>query len=48
MLEEISNYLAPENSGKTLIFFVNDIHAALIVQTLKDIYTARGISNNAG
>lgn len=47
VLEEISNYLDPEGSGKSLIFAVNDMHADLIVQTLKDIYTARGISNDA-
>ncbi len=47
VLKEISNYIDPEGSGKTLIFAVSDMHADLIVQILKDIYTARGISNEA-
>ena len=46
VLEEISNYLTPEGMGKTLIFAVNDMHADLIVQILKEIYTVRGISND--
>ena len=47
VLKEISNYIDPEGLSKTLIFAVNDMHADLIVQILKDIYTARGISNDA-
>ena len=47
VLEEISNYIDPEGLGKTLIFAVNDMHADLIVHILKEIYTARGISNDA-
>ncbi len=47
VLEEISNCPDPEGKGKTLIFAVNDMHADLIVQILKNIYTARGISNDA-
>ena len=47
VLEEISNYIDPEGSGKTLIFAVNDMHADLIVHILKNIYIARGISNDA-
>ena len=47
VLEEIAAYINPEGAGKTLIFAVNDMHADLIVQILKEIYTRRGISNDA-
>lgn len=47
VLEEIAAYINPEGAGKTLIFAVDDKHADLIVQILKEIYTAQGISNDA-
>lgn len=47
VLEEISNYINPESSEKTLIFAVNDNHADCIVDTLRDIYKPFGISNEA-
>lgn len=47
VLEEIADYLNPEGKGKTLIFAVDDMHADLIASILKDIYTARGINNDA-
>ena len=47
VLEEIANFINPEGTGKTLIFAVDDKHADLIVQILKEIYTQRGISNDA-
>ena len=47
VLEEIAKYIAPNSLGKTLIFAVDDKHADLIVQILKEIYTAQGVSNDA-
>lgn len=47
VLEEIAADINPEGAGKTLIFAVDDKHADLIVQILKEIYTAQGISNDA-
>ena len=47
VLEEISSYLNPESGEKTLIFAVNDNHADMIVDTLRDIYKEYGISNDA-
>lgn len=45
VLQEIANDLAPteRNRGKTLIFAVNDAHADLIVQLLKEIYQEQGL-----
>ena len=47
VLEEISSYLNPESGEKTLIFAVNDNHADMIVDTLRDIYKEYGISFDA-
>ena len=47
VLEEIANYIDPNGAGKTLIFAVDDKHADLIVQILKEIFTRRGVSNDA-
>lgn len=47
VLEEISSYLNPESEEKTLIFAVNDNHADMIVDTLRDIYKEYGISFDA-
>ena len=46
-LEEITNYLNPEGEGKTLIYAVDDSHADMIVQLLKEIYEPMGIPNEA-
>ena len=47
VLEEIAKYIVPNSLGKTLIFAVDDKHADLIVQILKEIYTVQGVSNDA-
>lgn len=50
VLEEISRNIDPENpkeSGKTLIFAVNDDHADMIVDILKNIYAETGVDGNA-
>lgn len=47
VLKEIANYIDPNGLGKTLIFAVDDKHADLVVQILKEIYTAQGVSNDA-
>ena len=47
VLQEISKFINPNRAGKTLIFAVDDKHADLIAQILKEIYTAQGISNDA-
>lgn len=47
VLEEIAKYIAPNSLGKTLIFAVDDKHADLIVQILKEIYTVQGVSNDS-
>ena len=38
---------SPDVQGKTLIYAVNDAHADLIVKILKEIYTERGVDNDA-
>lgn len=47
VLSEIAKDIDPESSGKTLIYAVNDNHADMIVQILKEIYCASGVDNNA-
>ena len=47
VLEEISKNIDPDGMGKTLIYAVDDKHADLIVQILKGIYSAKGVSNEA-
>ena len=50
VLKEISNDIDAENpsiQGKTLIYAVDDKHADLIVKILKEIYTAKGVDNDA-
>ncbi|MCD7708925.1 MAG: type I restriction-modification system endonuclease, partial [Clostridiales bacterium] len=50
VLKEIARDLDPENpneTGKTLIFAVNDAHADLIVDILREIYSEFGVDNNA-
>jgi type I restriction enzyme R subunit len=47
VLEEITRGLNPDGDGKTLIYAVDDNHADLIVQILKEIYEPMGIPNEA-
>ena len=47
ILEEISKSIDPDGPGKTLIYAVDDKHADLIVQILKEIYSTKGVSNEA-
>lgn len=47
VLEEIANDLNPTGMGKTLIYGVDDNHADMIVNILREIYEPFGISNNA-
>ena len=47
VLEEIANDINPTGTGKTLIYAVDDNHADMIVNILREIYEPFGISNNA-
>lgn len=50
VLAEIARNLDPENpkeTGKALIYAVNDAHADMIVDILKNIYSQYGVDNNA-
>ena len=47
VLKEISDFIDPEGQGKTLIFAVDDDHADMIVDILRDIYGKRGVSPDA-
>ena len=47
VLEEIANDINPTGKGKTLIYAVDDNHADMIVNILREIYEPYGISNNA-
>ena len=49
VLEEIARDIDPEEpmQGKTLIYAVDDQHADMIVDILKDIYGKRGVDNDA-
>ena len=50
VLEEIAEDIDPESpelEGKTLIYAVNDNHADLIVQILKEIYSKKGVDTSA-
>ena len=50
VLKEIAKYIDPENpeeQGKTLIFAVSDSHADMIVDILRNIYSASGVNNDA-
>ena len=46
-LHEIAQYIDPNEQGKTLIFAVNDAHADMITQILKDYYSEQGVSEDA-
>ena len=50
VLEEIARNIDPENveeQGKTLIYAVNDAHADMIVDILKNIYAEQDVDNDA-
>ncbi len=47
ILQELSRYINPESEEKTLIFAVNDNHADMIVDMLRDIYKEYGVPNDA-
>lgn len=47
VFEEIAWDLDPDGSGKTLIYAVDDDHADLIVEILKNIYAKGGVANDA-
>lgn len=47
VFEEIARDLNPDGEGKTLIYAVNDNHADMIVQILKEIYEPYGIDHDA-
>lgn len=50
VLAEIANDIDPESpdiQGKTLIYAVDDQHADLIVKILKEIYSDKGVDNDA-
>lgn len=46
VLQEITKDIDPTEKGKTLIFAVDDAHADMIVDILKKIYTAQGVSED--
>ncbi len=47
VLQELSQYINPESQEKTLIFAVNDNHADMIVDILREIYKEYGVPNDA-
>ena len=50
VLAEIAQYIDPENpeeQGKTLIYAVDDQHADMIVDILKNLYSEYGVDNDA-
>jgi type I restriction enzyme, R subunit len=47
VLEEIAKSINPDGEGKTLIYAVDDSHADLIVNKLKEIFTEYGVDNDA-
>lgn len=47
VLEEIANEIDPEGDGKTLIYAVDDAHADMVVNILKEIYEPQGVDNEA-
>lgn len=47
VLAEVAKDIDPNEKGKTLIFAVDDAHADMITQILKDYYTDLGISEEA-
>ncbi len=47
VLKAIAEELDPEGEGKTLIYAVDDTHADMIVDILKNIYEPMGVDNEA-
>ncbi len=47
VLREIADYIDPEGEGKTLIYAVNDSHADMIVDILRNCYCEKGVSGEA-
>lgn len=47
VLSEIANDINPTGAGKTLIYAVDDNHADMIVNLLREIYEPYGINNDA-
>ena len=47
ILTELVKYIDPSEPGKTLIFAVDDAHADMVVNILKEKYTEQGISEDA-
>ena len=47
VLAEIAKDIDPNEKGKTLIFAVDDAHADMVTQILKDYYSEQGISEEA-
>lgn len=47
VLKEIADNIDPNEKGKTLIFAVDDKHADMITQILKEYYTQQGVSEDA-
>ena len=47
VLREIAEYIDPESVEKTLIYAVDDQHADMIVQILKEIYSETGVNQEA-
>lgn len=47
VLVEIAKDIDPNEKGKTLVFAVDDAHADMITQILKDYYSEQGISEEA-
>ena len=48
VLQEISKFINPDGAGKTLIFAVNDRHADLIAQILKNIFSDEAVMKITG
>ncbi|OOB78994.1 MAG: type I restriction-modification system endonuclease [Epulopiscium sp. Nuni2H_MBin001] len=47
VLEEIAKGINPKGDGKTLIYAVNDNHADMIVEILRDIYKEQSVHQDA-
>ena len=47
ILAELVKYIDPNDSGKTLIFAVDDAHADMITNILKKMYSEQGVNEDA-
>lgn len=47
VLAEIAKDIDPNEKGKTLVFTVDDAHADMVTQILKDYYSEQGVSSDA-